>query len=307
MRYVEKDLKDIPPTLIAPKTLEDIEKIAIKDANVQIKDSIYKGVYKDADGKSQSEVRDILNKFYKQKCAYCEQTCKAEIEHYRPKKAVIEDKLHNGYYWLCYTWSNLVPSCRYCNTEGGKGNQFPVINKGKRVTEPSFILGKLDKSKCQAFDSPLLEEEPYLLHPEIDNDPHNFLSFELSEDKNGVTIIGIDEKERGKKTIKICNLNRSDLRLNRLKEVCYHMKQKINIIFTLNANGTIPDDKLGDSLALVYKELEKESKDNTLTHTLLRKFLIFDAKNFEDYFLPYIDSEPVREIALESFRVFKSK
>ena len=67
MRYVEKDLKDIPPSLIAQIALDDIEKIAVRDALVQIKDSIYKGDYKDADGKSQSQVRDTLNKFYKQK------------------------------------------------------------------------------------------------------------------------------------------------------------------------------------------------------------------------------------------------
>src|SRR5215216_5117455 len=109
MRYVVKDLNDIPPSLITQTALDDIEKIAIRDPAVGIKESIYKGDYKDAEGKNQSQVRDVLNKFYKEKCAYCEQTCKAEIEHYRPKKAITDDKTHNGYYWLCYTWSNLVP------------------------------------------------------------------------------------------------------------------------------------------------------------------------------------------------------
>lgn len=305
MRYVQKDLSDIPPSLISENALADIERIANRDDSVEIKDKIYKGDYKDAEGKSQSQVRDFLNKYYKEKCAYCEQTCKAEIEHYRPKKGVTEDNNHDGYYWLCYTWSNLVPSCRYCNTEGGKGNKFPIIKTAKRVTSPTFKAGMLDKSKCEAHKSPLIIEEPYLLHPEIDRYPETFLSFKISDDKNGITIMGIDNSDRGTKTIEICNLNRKDLRVNRLREVFYHMKAKINIIFDLNASGNIPDNKLVDCLIEVYKELEKESKEETLTHTLLRKYLIKNSVNFENHFAPYLDSTSVIAIAVEAFKKYK--
>lgn len=305
MRYVQKDLNDIPPSLISATALSDIEKIANRDNSVEIKDTIYKGDYRDAEGKSQSQVRDYLNKYYKEKCAYCEQTCKAEIEHYRPKKVVTEDKNHNGYYWLCYTWSNLVPSCRYCNTEGGKGNKFPIIKTVKRVTSPPFKAGILDKSKCEAHKSPLIVEKPYLLHPEIDRNPEKFLSFKISDDKNGITILGIDKFERGSKTIEICNLNRKDLRVNRLLEVFYHMKAKINIIFDLNASGNIPDNKLVDCLIEVYKEIEKESKEETLTHTLLRKYLIQSSNNFENHFAPYLESTSVSTIAVEAFKKYK--
>lgn len=305
MRYVKKDLSDVPPSLISETALNDIEKIAIKDSSVEIKDSIYKGNYKDAEGKNQSQVRDYLNTYYKDKCAYCEQTCKAEIEHYRPKKGVTEDKNHDGYYWLCYTWSNLVPSCRYCNTEGGKGNKFPILKAEKRVKLPTLIAGKLDKAKCQAHKSPLILEEPYLLHPEIDKNPETFLAFKISNDKNGITILGIDNTDRGLRTIDICNLNRKDLRVNRLLEVYYHMKAKINIIFDLNASGIIPNNKLADCLIEVYKELDKESNDETLTHTLLRKYLINNSSNFENHFAPYLDSTSVSAIAVEAFKKYK--
>lgn len=306
MRYVAKDLTNIPPALISQKALNDIEKIAAGDKTI-ISDKIYKGDYKDNEGKSQSQVRDYLNNYYHYKCAYCEQTCKAEIEHYRPKKGVTEDAAHEGYYWLCYTWSNLVPSCRYCNTEGGKGNKFPIINTINRVKKPTITLAKLNKNKCEAHKTPLLDEEPYLLHPEIDNNPENFLAFKISSDKSGVEIIGIDLKDRGKTTIKICNLNRTDLKINRLEAVYYNIKQSINLIFSLNAAGRLANEQIEFALTLVFNEIESESANERLTHTLLRKFIVENTNNFENYFLPYLESESVREITIQAFRNHKSQ
>jgi hypothetical protein len=305
MRFVEKDLNDVPPSLSAAQTLADLEKIALKDASVSIKSSVYKGDYKDGEGKSQSRVREILNKFYKNKCAYCEQTCKAEIEHYRPKKGV-NGITHDGYYWLCYSWSNLIPSCRYCNTEGGKGNHFPILNDSKRVIAPSFASGKLDIRKCNASSSPLIDEVPYLLHPEIDKKPEEYLTFKISDDKNGVSIVGIDKHGRGHKTIEICNLNRNDLRLNRLTVVFYPMKQIIKLIFDLNVQGKLPDEHVGNALKAVYKQFESESSNVSLTHTLLRKFVILNSENFENHFLPYLGTEAEKSIALEAFKAYKS-
>jgi hypothetical protein len=305
MRYVEKDLKDVPPSLITVKVMTDLEKIALGDKDI-ISDKIYKGAYKDAEGKSQSEVRDYLNKYYFEKCAYCELHCKAEIEHYRPKKGVTEDPTHNGYYWLCYSWSNLVPSCRYCNTEGGKGNKFPIIQTSKRVVSPTFVSSKLDTSKCEAAQSPLATEEPYLLHPEIDSNPESFLGFKISQDKNGIDIIGIDVQKRGEKTIEICNLRRKYLRLNRLESVHYNIKQKIKLIFDLNASGKLDNSNIGDALTIIFKEIEAESKNQTLTHTLLRKFLVASVNNFKDHFAPYLDSQEQRDIALQAFKNYKT-
>lgn len=305
MRYVNKDLNNIPPSLISEETLEAIEKIA-KGAKDIISARIYKGDYKGDDGRSQSRVRDILNLYYKSKCAYCEQTCKAEIEHYRPKKGVTEDSEHEGYYWLCYTWSNLVPSCRYCNTEGGKGNRFPIINEANRVKKPSFNSENLDTTKCAASQTPLIDEKPFLLHPEIDKNPEDHLEFKISDDRTGIEIVGIDSAKRGKTTIKICNLNRNDLKINRLESVYYNMKQRINDILYLNSQNILPDENIEAALVLVYKEIEQDSENETLTHTLLRKFLIKNAVNFENHFSPYLENDASREIAVQAFRNYKS-
>jgi hypothetical protein len=306
MRYVQKDLTNIPPKLITQTALEDTEKIAAGDKTL-ISDKIYKGEYKDAQRKSQSQVRDYLNIYYHHKCAYCEQFCKAEIEHYRPKKGVTEDIAHAGYYWLCYSWSNLVPSCRYCNTEGGKGNKFPIINKNKRVKEPTINSAKLDKDRCEAHKTPLIDEEPYLLHPEIDKNPESFLAFKINDDKTGVEIFGIDANNRGKTTIEICNLNRTDLLMKRLFEVYFNIKQSINRIFELNAQGVVSNEQIKAYLLLVFSEIEDVSKDEHLTFTLLRKFIVESPNNFENYFSPYLENDSVREITIQTFRNYKSQ
>ena len=75
------------------------------------------------------------------KCVYCETPMNdifpGDVEHYRPKGKVTdenydlvymqnddgsfvsdengENKPHPGYFWLAYEWTNLMPSCTYCN------------------------------------------------------------------------------------------------------------------------------------------------------------------------------------------------
>ena len=47
-------------------------------------------------------------------CAYCEETCKGEVDHFRPKGKFPE---------LVYEWSNLLFSCHDCNHS--KGDKWP--------------------------------------------------------------------------------------------------------------------------------------------------------------------------------------
>ena len=100
-------------------------------------------------------LRAALEKLFHNKCAYCESHGMAgfpwDVEHYRPKGRVAEDAAHPGYYWLAYTWTNLYPSCVFCNqsrkdkptfddqTTGeaaGKVDQFPLEPPGSRVSNP---------------------------------------------------------------------------------------------------------------------------------------------------------------------------
>ena len=169
------------------------------------------------------EVRKVLEKLFEQKCAYCESkigiNADWDVEHYRPKGKVAKNSAHPGYYWLAYTWSNLLPSCAFCNqrrhdraslTEGagpaaGKMDQFPL---------------EIEQDRCMSHTGDLSIERPMLLNPCVD-EPELHIAF----DPNG-SAIGLTE--RGQKTIEICHLNRKRLRDDRL-EILDAVKQLIKI------------------------------------------------------------------------------
>jgi uncharacterized protein (TIGR02646 family) len=305
MRLITKDLDDKPEIFKKQSTIDDWETIASTGDTKLVKDSIYKGEYKDANGKLQSRVREKLNEFYFSKCAYCELLCKAEIEHYRPKKGVTEDNLHHGYYWLCYEWSNLVPSCRYCNTEGGKGNQFPI--KGTRVKLPSFDTQlRLDRENIKANTNILLSEQPYLLHPEIDN-PANYLNFKIDLHGEGIEIMGIDGiNERGEQTIKICNLNRENLKLARKKNVVDEIISVITTYFELWANNFLSIEDLPKALLLAFEEMNEKSKNIELEHHLLRNCIVSDTTKFQQL-ITVLLPENQQIIVQEAFEEYKQR
>ena len=118
------------------------------NVKIKIKDTLYKKfktkLYFHPDGP-----------FYG-KCAYCETSLKyhEDLDHYRPKlrvdnrydkpiRIVVQGNEidHPGYYWLAYSWDNLFPACKDCNSPSirnklsiGKRNRFPIY--GKYAQEP---------------------------------------------------------------------------------------------------------------------------------------------------------------------------
>lgn len=122
------------------------------------------------------------------KCAYCEADVRPASygagEHWRPKGAVTEREgdievevvdpetgnRHPGYYWLAYSWENLVPACDECNSGSGgfrgKGTQFPI--EGTRAFGPD---------DAKSFDELNELERPLLLHPFGKEDPRDHLDF----------------------------------------------------------------------------------------------------------------------------------
>jgi uncharacterized protein (TIGR02646 family) len=136
--------------------------------------------------------REVLREASYDKCAWCESqsnsTVPADIDHYRPKHRA--EGLHKGeihpdhYWWLAYSWNNLVFCCQACNR--AKRTRFPVI--GKRL-EPGAPSGA---------------EQPLLLDPYGTDDPSEHLWF---EDDGTVRAIS----NRGDVTIEVLALNRPDL------------------------------------------------------------------------------------------------
>ena len=123
---IHKDLKKIPESLKVDgaSILHDPAKTTHTRRNELIasgdyppsgqQSALYDSRYKYQD------VKDALRSLYHGKCAYCETYDPSpHVEHYRPKRG--------GYYWLAYSWDNLIVSCSQCNTK--KGNKFPIMGQ----------------------------------------------------------------------------------------------------------------------------------------------------------------------------------
>lgn len=141
-------------------------------------------------------IRSALHQLFHGKCAYCESDyhsqAPVDIEHYRPKAEVTEDKAHPGYWWLAANWDNLLPSCIDCNRKreqvidearvGGAAavmtpaQDMPVANQVLRTSGKanSFPVDGLTRVKEPAEN--LAGERPLLLDPCRD-DPDLFLRF----------------------------------------------------------------------------------------------------------------------------------
>lgn len=298
MRFVTKRDEDKTIRLASEETYQALLEIIKTQNKGLITDTIYRDGYNTPDGK-RSRVEDKLAISYKYKCAYCERLCKADIEHYRPKKGVEEEATHLGYYWLCYEWSNLIPSCITCNREGGKHNKFPVL--GPRVfAPPLFADGNIDLLLCKSTVAPLLNERPCLLHPEVDK-PEDYFAFELDPKGEGIRILGVDVDGRGQSTIQICLLNRLEVKLDRVERVIDDFKDSVHCLFAQLENGEINNNQFADRMTYSIMLLHQRSQEDDRTHTYLRKYIIASEENFKTIVLPFLESK-TRNITLEAFK-----
>jgi hypothetical protein len=152
------------------------------------------------------------------KCAYCEGSYLAgdpqHAEHWRPKGKVTrldEDERevaverdgipHRGYWWLAYSWENLVPACFLCNTGDGKGTKFPIAGRYAFSPEEAGDVAALNEL-----------EKPWLLHPCNEPKPERHIGFY----KDG-TAYAKEKSEYGFWTIKVMDLNREIL-VNKRRE-----------------------------------------------------------------------------------------
>lgn len=142
----------------------------------------------------------MLREAHHQKCAYCERRLGHEgepVEHFRPKGRVDSRDVQGnagGYWWLAWTWENLLVSCVTCNSAGCKGNRFDLVDDSERLA---------------ARASPPGREVSMLLDPTRE-DPLDFIQFFLEND--GVwrprprAGIGEQEVRRANYTIEVLGL-----------------------------------------------------------------------------------------------------
>ncbi len=129
------------------------------------------------------DIKQKLNEIYNCKCAYCETKVEQyHIEHYRPKSL---------YYWLVYSWDNLLLCCPFCNEN--KSASFAAANQ---ADINSISINDIHNLR-DTYDS---LENPEMINPEK-TDISSLLKFNkegiiCSTDKNVSSLIGICKLER---------------------------------------------------------------------------------------------------------------
>lgn len=136
-----------------------------RQTKMAFRETIYRSVTRELDG------------YHHGKCCYCEVPLDAnsEVEHWRPK---------SRYYWLAYSWSNLLLSCGFCNKT--KLNQFPLEDEGKRALDHHMRLDA---------------EKPAILKPDGDIDPSSHIEF------HGDRPEALNQSAIGTKTIEVLGLD----------------------------------------------------------------------------------------------------
>lgn len=172
-------------------------------AEIKIKDGIY----------NHRTVKKILKEAQHSKCCFCEKVQNDEdgtVDHYRPKcgyksKFKKGEKLKKpGYYWLCYTWTNLYFVCNVCNR--AKANYFPLTNENRRA---------------KSHHDDITLETPYILDPAGEKDPRAHISFDYQFIRGTSNF--------GQQTIEICTLDRAALDEER-RELIDIIKTYIDIL-----------------------------------------------------------------------------
>jgi len=232
MIKVRKDLAldDIPESLNERKTETR--------RNTCIRDNKYHQNKKFHERYKQEDITEKLSKIYKNKCAFCEQKiikcennnledCSSTVEHYRPKST---------YYWLAYSWDNLLWCCHRCNQE--KDNKFKTLN------EP-IIYNDNFKENIHSHTQQYNEiEKPFMINPELES-ILNKLTFCKGK---------IDSTDkRVKYTIETCKLDRKELNEKRKKVID-------EVIKKVNSKKLINED-YSDIFKNLFTDIKTEEKE----------------------------------------------
>jgi uncharacterized protein (TIGR02646 family) len=156
------------------------------------------------------DVKAALDACHHGKCCYCEifihkPYADQHVEHWRPKassrQARDEKSTWPGYYWLAYSWDNLLLSCAFCN-RNNKRDLFPLENPAARARHHRMTVE---------------DETPAILKPDSGEDPRDHLKFELDE------VIGLTPL--GESTIEVLRL-KSKFQEDRLRhfEIIRHSR-----------------------------------------------------------------------------------
>jgi uncharacterized protein (TIGR02646 family) len=162
-------------------------------------------------------VKNELFEAQRRKCCYCEkleeQAKYRDVEHYRPKA---------HYWWLAWTWDNLLFSCFDCNREYKK-DQFPLASGSTRLI---------------AEEAPPGNEYPLVIDPcDLTTDPMNEIEFrrERIQGKERWKPYGLTV--RGSTTVEVCGLDRPGLLTLYTDHVVHVVRPKLQPLFEAHEAG----------------------------------------------------------------------
>lgn len=150
-------------------------------------------------------VAESLWRAQKYKCCYCEHKVKKgynDVEHYRPKARADRkpgsDETH-GYWWLAFTWDNLLFACPDCN-RSSKNDRFPVEAGSVSLVPEQSSPG---------------HERPLLIDPSDGKNPVELIGFVETPIVRGGPAFWCARPRngnlRGAVTIEVLDLNSQDL------------------------------------------------------------------------------------------------
>lgn len=255
MIKIEKDLSAIPQSLIPAYAdfFPNAPRIPVITRNTHQKrmEIINGGQYIDLDRYNSMYKRDDIKKsltgIYKCKCAYCEMKVEqSNVEHYRPKKI---------YYWLAFSWDNLILSCSTCN--GHKGINFDLDGIKVDFINDEESIRSINNSS-EAYDQ---VEQPRMVNPEK-TDPLGQITFT----RNGLIE---SNNPRFAYTIEKCRIDRSWLN-NERKHLLDVFERDITSAFVENDEPT----EQKSAIATIVRKFIHDSEDLEQIFLAFRRFSI---------------------------------
>lgn len=177
------------PAALAPVRAKELPRVRLMSAA---------GTFdSDAIGKEYSVVKRELWIRQQMRCCYCEHQTQCDyndVEHFRPKARADRQNgtVDSGYWWLAWTWENLLFSCPGCN-RSGKNDVFPL---------------EAGSVPLVAEEQPPGKELPTIIDP-CGEDPVESIQFVF--DGSHWQPVGRNGSRRGQRTVEILKLGRADL------------------------------------------------------------------------------------------------
>ena len=201
-----------------------------------------------------TKVKDALLRAQHGKCCYCESKFRATspgaVEHFRPKGAAKQESgsatQYPGYYWLAYSWENLLVSCETCNSSY-KGSLFPLVD---------------EESRARSHQDDIEAESPLFVDP-ASEDPGSHIRFRRAEVEHLT--------EKGLKTIQCLGLCRGEL-----EDARAEVLEPLEILFSVieDFGGEVQSSKVESARRLLNKARRPEAKFSAMMRDFLNSHAV---------------------------------